>query len=69
MSKLIYIELMKLKYAAIEKAVLPVENKAGITFLLENGFAESSRALRMLSGEDILWKPANIFSRIGGNFG
>lgn len=63
------IELMKLKYAAIDNAVLPVENISGIHFLKQNGFIESSRAFRMILGEDLKWQPAKIYSRIGGNLG
>jgi GNAT superfamily N-acetyltransferase len=63
------IELMKLKYATADKAVLPAENTLGIDFLVENGFTETSRCKRMILGTDISWKPECIFSRIGGNFG
>ncbi len=63
------VELMTLKYASVDKAVLPVENTVGITFLQENGFEESSKALRMILGKDLDWEPEKIYSRIGGNFG
>ena len=63
------VELMKLKHAISDKAVLPVENNAGRKFLKENGFKEASRMKRMLLLQDIDWKPQNIFSRIGGNVG
>jgi hypothetical protein len=64
------IELMKKKYATVDKAVLPSENKEGIEFLLDNGFELSStRGTRMIRGKDIDWNPQKIFSRIGGNFG
>lgn len=63
------IELMKLKYAEIDKAVLPAENIQGTEFLIEKGFKEVSKGYRMILGEDIHWHPEKIFSRIGGNFG
>jgi GNAT superfamily N-acetyltransferase len=64
------IELMKLKYATINKAVLPSENLAGIEFLMRNGFVPSSnKGTRMVMGQDIVWQPEKIYSRISGNFG
>jgi GNAT superfamily N-acetyltransferase len=63
------LELMKLKYATVDKAVLPSENKAGIDFLKQNGFIETSKGFRMILGNDLNWKPERIYSRIGGNFG
>jgi hypothetical protein len=64
------IELMKVKYSSIDKAVLPSENHFGIEFLRQRGFVESdTKGKRMILGKDIAWKPENIFSRIGGNFG
>jgi len=64
------IELMKIKYANADKAVIPVENTVGIRFLKENGFLETeTKGTRMILGDDIVWKPEMIFSRIAGNFG
>jgi GNAT superfamily N-acetyltransferase len=63
------IALMNLKYAKIDKAVLPAANATGIDFLLQNGFSEIRKGSRMIFGKDIDWKPQKIFSRIGGNFG
>lgn len=63
-------ELMRFKYSGIDKAVVPVLNQSGIKFLLQNGFAVSAtKGKRMILGEDILWNPECIFSRVGGNFG
>jgi hypothetical protein len=62
--------LMKLKYSKIEKAVLPGENHTGINFLKQHGFALSdTRGTRMILGQEVVWKPKQIFGRIGGNFG
>lgn len=64
------IELMKVKYAKADRAVIPSENKAGIVFLEQNGFIKSeTTGTRMLLGEDISWQPEMVYSRIGGNFG
>jgi GNAT superfamily N-acetyltransferase len=64
------IELMKIKYARADKAVLPSQNRAGIEFLKANGFVNSgTRGIRMIRGEPVPWQPEKIFSRIGGNFG
>ena len=63
------IELMKLKYAKIDKAILPLENKAGRGFLKRNGFKETFAIKRMTRGQKVNWKPEHVFSRIGGNFG
>jgi len=61
---------MKSKYAVNDRAVLPAENDAGISFLEQNGFVKTSvRGTRMAYGEDIQWIPDKIFSRIGGNIG
>ncbi|MEA1876090.1 MAG: GNAT family N-acetyltransferase [Bacteroidota bacterium] len=64
------IELMKVKYSNMDKAVLPIDNTEGIEFLKQNGFVVSEKkGTRMIFGKDIDWKPQNIYSRIGGNFG
>lgn len=64
------LELMKIKYSKVDKAVLPVENLIGNDFLTHNGFALSgTKGTRMILGQEIGWKPEQIYSRIGGNFG
>ena len=64
------LELMKMKYSKIDKAVLPSDNVAGIGFLKQNGFVETGKkGTRMVFGKDIDWKPQKIYSRIGGNLG
>ena len=69
-TKIAGIELMKSKYSVIDKAVLPAENEAGISFLEQNGFVKTpAKGTRMVLGKDVRWKPEGIFSRIGGNFG
>ena len=62
--------LMNAKYATVDKANLPADNKAGVEFLLMHGFADSGKkGTRMILGEDIPWQPEMIYSRIGGNVG
>ncbi len=64
------IELMKLKYSMVDKAVLPSENKLGIDFLQKYGFdVIPTKGTRMILGQAIPWKPDCIYSRIGGNYG
>ncbi len=64
------IELMKLKYLSVSKAVLPAENITGLGCLRSLGFEITpTRGTRMVMGADIVWEPEKIYSRIGGNFG
>jgi len=63
------LELMKLKYTKVDKAVLPSDNIAGIEFLQQNGFTETRKGTRMILGNDLDWNPKKIFGRIGGNLG
>lgn len=64
------LELMKVKHSNAEKAVLPIENQTGTDFLLQNGYKlTDTKGTRMILGKTINWKPKQIFSRIGGNFG
>jgi hypothetical protein len=64
------LELMKIKYSKVDKAVLPGQNHAGTDFLKQNGFTLSdAKGTRMILGKEMEWKPTEIFSRIGGNYG
>jgi len=63
------LELMKLKYSTVDKAVLPSENKAGCQFLLQHGFIQIKIGTRMVYGKNSDWKPTMLYSRIGGNLG
>jgi len=63
-------ELMKVRNTQSDKTVLPCDNKRGIAFLKDNGFETlSSKGTRMLHGQPVRWRPENIFSRMGGNYG
>jgi len=62
-------ELMKLKYATVDKAVIPSVNLAGCEFLLQHGFVQKKTGTRMVYGKNTEWKPSMLFSRIGGNLG
>ena len=63
------LELMKLKYAKVDKAILPSDNSKGIEFLRQNGFVETRKVSRMILGKELDWNPKKMFGRIGGNFG
>lgn len=63
------IELMKIKYSTINKASLPIDNKAGVEFLLKNNFVKTRKAMRMRLGKKITWYPDKLYSRIGGHVG
>ena len=63
------LELMKLKYATVDKAVLPTGNIAGCQFLLQHGFIQTKIGTRMVYGKNTDWKPTMMYSRIGGNLG
>jgi len=63
------LELMKLKYASVDKAVLPSDNISGVAFLKQNGFSETRKGTRMILGNDLDWNPKKMYGRIGGNFG
>jgi N-acetylglutamate synthase-like GNAT family acetyltransferase len=64
------LELMKVKFAKIDKAALPSDNMTGISFLKQNGFGiTEKKGTRMFLGNEINWQPRKIYSRIGGNLG
>ena len=64
------IELMQMKYATVDTAVIPAGNQAGLAFLEQNGFRESAtKGKRMIVGKEIAWQPNKIFSRISGDYG
>lgn len=63
------LELMKLKYATVDKAVLPSGNMAGCQFLLQHGFIQTKKGTRMVYGKNTDWNPIMLYSRIGGNLG
>jgi GNAT superfamily N-acetyltransferase len=64
------LELMKIKFANVDKAALPADNAAGVNFLIQNGFkVTDKKGTRMILGKEIAWKPLKIYSRIGGNLG
>lgn len=64
------IELMKLKYAKSDIAIIPEDNKRGLQFLLNNGFGLSTTTgKRMILGNPISWQPNKFYSRISGDYG
>ncbi len=46
--------------------VVPEQNQVAVDFLLEHGFAETSRAPRMTLGPDINWHPQRVYCRGSG---
>lgn len=62
-------ELMKLRIRIKNTAWLPVNNQAGINFLLENEYVEISKSRRMIFGADREWKGENNFNRVSGGLG
>src|SRR5690606_8571480 len=64
------IELMQMKLSKnILYAAIPEQNTVAIKFLLENGFIDFRRGIRMYYGDKINWHPDKIYGRIGGNLG
>jgi GNAT superfamily N-acetyltransferase len=61
--------LLGLKHSNISYASFPMENEAAAKFLLNHGFVEFRKAIRMYYGEKINWQPDKLFGRIGGNLG
>lgn len=64
------IELMSMKYATNDIAILPEDNKIGLDFLKKNGFGLSATTgKRMILGKDIHWQAHKFYSRISGDYG
>lgn len=64
------LELMKLKYADCDRAVIPNQNTVALDFLVKNGFKLTDKVgTRMAMGNDLNWRPKNFYGRIGGNLG
>jgi GNAT superfamily N-acetyltransferase len=61
--------LLALKHSDIAYASFPMENEVAAKFLLNHGFVEFRKAIRMYYGEKINWRPDKLFGRIGGNLG
>ena len=63
-------ELMSMKYATNDIAILPEDNCIGLDFLKKNGFCLSATTgKRMILGKEIDWKPNKFYSRISGDYG
>lgn len=62
-------ELMRLRLSTRIRHVIPEGNTTALNFLLENGFEPYRKAVRMVLGEPVHFKPEWIYSRIGGNLG
>lgn len=62
-------ELMKLRMQIKNTAWIPVNNKAGISFLQENEYVEIGKSRRMVIGAEREWNGENTFNRISGGLG
>jgi hypothetical protein len=54
-----------------KRAAIPVNNKAAIHFLEQNGFESDPNlyAVKMFLGKHIPWKSHQTYGRVGGNMG
>jgi GNAT superfamily N-acetyltransferase len=56
-------ELLKLKHSKKgNRTMLPIENQAGISFLIENGLKKGEKCSRMILGKENNWQPKYIYS-------
>ena len=62
-------ELMKLRLTTKDNAAFPIDNLSAAEFMYQNNFKEFKTAKRMRLGKKRIWKPKNIYNRIGGNLG
>lgn len=63
------VALMKLKHRDGTQAIVPEKNHPANSFLINHGFSEFRRGIRMWLGEYVQWRPEMQFGRIGGNLG
>ncbi len=68
-SSLAGIELMKLRMNAHNNVAFPVDNLAATSFMNQNSYKPTKKAKRMRFGKKRALNLADIYSRIGGNFG
>ncbi len=62
--------LLQYKHSTIKAvSVCPEENEEASSFFIRHGFTETARGLRMISGDDIVWKPDYIYSRMAAYLG
>jgi ribosomal protein S18 acetylase RimI-like enzyme len=61
--------LLAMKHSDSAYASFPMENEVAAKFLVNHGFVEFRKAIRMYYGEKIHWQPDKLFGRIGGNLG
>lgn len=63
------IELMKLRLQTFPNAVIPLNNKAAIDFIKENGFTEFRTAKRMRLGVKRPFHSEMVYNRVNGQIG
>ena len=62
-------QFLMIKHSKTNTTSIPIDNQSAIKFLMENGFVEYRKAVRMWYGEKLSWQPDKLFGRIGGNLG
>jgi Acetyltransferase (GNAT) family len=63
------IALMKMRLLTKTNACFPAGNKEAVALLYHDNYREFRGAKRMRLGQERIWQPENIYSRIGGNLG
>jgi GNAT superfamily N-acetyltransferase len=63
------VELMKKRFQKFKMASFPQENIAAFDFMKSHGYAPVSTHARMHFQKPMPWKPAGLYSRVGGNIG
>jgi GNAT superfamily N-acetyltransferase len=63
------LELMKKRFQKFNIACFPEENKIANNFMLSSGYEPIMNPARMYFGKQMLWKPAGLYNRVGGNIG
>jgi GNAT superfamily N-acetyltransferase len=63
------VELMKCRLTARDTCMLPAANKAGVDFLLQNGFKYERTSHRMRLGPQPSWNPTYIYNCMSGALG
>jgi GNAT superfamily N-acetyltransferase len=59
----------RLRLTDRNRIALPESNQDAIQFLKTMNYCEFLKGSRMCLGEELIWQPSKIFSRIGGNLG
>ncbi len=63
------IELMKFRLQSEKDAIFPLENKAAFEFCSNISANHTKNSKRMRLGKKRIWRPENLYNRIGGQIG